>query len=406
MYVTVVIIYFGFTEGITMDNNKKEYMVHMGGTFSKSNTLISAKYKSSLFDSKVMDIALANVQYDMNKNYIYARLKASDIRKLMNVERCGHFYTSLRDTAARMTGRTIGFEDPKQHVFDYIAVVTRAHYENGYFTVEFNPHLKEYLYDLKKNFSKYQLDIKMRFSNVYSYRLYEDLKSKAYYFGDQKEKVIEYRLSELKFELGIANAELDSVKKILRNSSNPDYDKALEVSDEMFKSFSHFNLKVIKGAVEEINEITDILVRYETIRVGRGGKVNGIRFFVSFKDELYTAQSDEFRYKVLGEISSILDEPLKLKDIMAIAEAAQYDVEKVKTAYDIYQGQMEHVENMVGFMISAITNAYKKSPLPDNTLKSKSRNTNKFNNFEQQTYNITEIEQLLLSDYMCEMAHQ
>ena len=218
--------------------SKDETMTIEPNEFSKSNFLISSKYRSSLLENQIMAISLSRIQTD--GILVYAEIKASELKKMLNITG-GSFYAKLDKTANMMTGKTIGFTDPDNEEFEYHAVVTSAKYKRGTFRVEFNHNLKNMISDIKNNFTRLSLPILMQFKTVYGFRLYEVLKSRLY-----KGDMIVIRLSELRFLLGVANAELENVKSILRGNKNPDYDKALKLEipiwseEDFIKLFDRF----------------------------------------------------------------------------------------------------------------------------------------------------------------------
>ena len=128
----------------------------------------------------------------------------------------------------------------------------------------------------------------MSFDSKYSYRLYEILKSKAFHSKNssstEEEFSLHYGISELKLAVGVVDTNADAVSKMLKKH-NPDFDKIVnEVSrDKNFNVWSDFKKRVIDVAVKEINEKSDLLVKYELIREGYGGKVTGIIFIFSKK---------------------------------------------------------------------------------------------------------------------------
>ena len=118
-----------------------------------------------------------------------------------------------------MTGRTIGISDPESHMFAYTAVITQAVYAKGVFRIEYNRHLTKYLKEIKRNFTQLKLSVMLTFQNVYAFRLYEILKSEAYprIFQQRGSNIYikRFSIAELRFLLGVANAELNVVQSIL-----------------------------------------------------------------------------------------------------------------------------------------------------------------------------------------------
>ncbi len=379
-------------------------------TYSKGNLLITAKYRSSLLENKLLAIALANIQnsYEDDNGNLISELKASEIKKLMG-DSSNSIYRHLEPIAQQMTGRTIGMKDPEREIFDYKSVVTHAHYENGTFTIEFNHLLKDQIIDIQNKYTVLNLPTMLLFKSVYSFRLYELLKSMSYIPKGQKRNEedknweLKFQLSELKLELGVVNANSDRVQKILSNKKHPNYDEAVKAAPEqVFEQYRDFKRRVLDVAVSEINEKTEINVEYETLKSGRGGKVNAIIFYVSYdnvaqKEEI--VKTEEVVEKpmdideLLDEIYDILEGNFKLKDVRKIAKEADYNLASIKKAYKVYKKNEDNVENSVGFMIAAIKDGYEST-----AKKKKTKAKNTFVEFDQNEYDFDDLEGQLIDN--------
>ncbi len=132
-------------------------------------------------------------------------------------------------------------------------------------------------------------------------------------------------------------------------------------------------------AKRQINEKSDLEIDYEPIRSGRGGKVVGITFFIK-KNVNYNEieaktekeneillkngtsvvdagkQPDDFNER-FEEIMDYIDIRVSSKDIKTFLKAADYDVERVKAAYDLSKEQAD-IKNFVGWMKKAIEERY------------------------------------------------
>lgn len=379
-------------------------------TYSKGNLLITAKYRSSLLENKLLAIALANIQnsYEDDNGNLISELKASEIKKLMG-DSSNSIYRHLEPIAQQMTGRTIGMKDPEREIFDYKSVVTHAHYENGTFTIEFNHLLKDQIIDIQNKYTVLNLPTMLLFKSVYSFRLYELLKSMSYIPKGQKRNEedknweLKFQLSELKLELGVVNANSDRVQKILSNKKHPNFDEAVKAAPEqVFEQYRDFKRRVLDVAVAEINEKTEINVEYETLKSGRGGKVNAIIFYVSYdnvaqKEEI--VKTEEVVEKpmdideLLDEIYDILEGKFKLKDVRKIAKEADYNLASIKKAYKVYKKNEDNVENSVGFMIAAIKDGYEST-----AKKKKTKAKNTFVEFDQNEYDFDDLEGQLIDN--------
>ena len=369
--------------------------------YVKSNLLIGAKYKSSLLENKVMAISLNKIKdaEEDKEGTLIVRLKASELKKLLD-SKSGSFYSQLDKIGSSMTGRVIGMSDPENERFHYMSVINNAHYENGVLTLEYNKNLNGYLKNIKQNFTKLNLETMLDFKSVYSFRLYELLKSRAYYPRGEKRKdnafVVTYDLPELKLDLGVINAELANVQKILNNSKKPDYEAALEASPEkVFTTWFEFRRNCIDVAVKEINEKrdrTEMEVDYKPRKSGQGGKVYGVDFYIKlYKRAAESAEStvkelsEDEKLNFYDEIRDVIDCGIKSKDAKAIAEAAEFNMDTIKSKYELAKEQ--DVDNIVGFMISAIKNDYTRVSVSGNKNKK-----NSFTDFKQRTYDFEELE--------------
>lgn len=394
-----------------MDNNGQESVLETV-QYQKSNFIISGKYKSSLLENKLMAISLSKLQYaEETSDSLVSRIKASELRELLKGN-SGSFYQKLDEAARKMTGKTIGISNPEEKRFCYLAVVIMSKYENGEFIIEYNKHLKKYLCNIKQNFTILNLSLMLSINNGYGFRLYELLKSKAYYPKGYENRtksetfLVKYSVAELKLLLGIVNAELDTVQRILRDKESPDYEKAVEVSPEkMFESWSEFRRKVLDVAIKEINDKTDIRVRYDTVKGGKGGKVYEVKFYVTLlcvKNITEPEENEDLSNIVdeddaIDEIYRLLGNNIKsVRDARSIAKAAGNDLEKIRKAYRIYEAK-EDVSNIVGFMIAAIEKDFSE-PIK------KKKKKNSFTDFEMNRQmsmeDIDELEKVLLERQM------
>lgn len=387
-----------------IDEKKKLPIPYKDDKYSKSNYLISAKYASSLLENKITAISLAKIQkkeYVEDKNgRIVCNMTANELRKLLNAN-AGSFYSQLEPIAINMTSRTIGFSDPSKNggVFDYISVVDRARYENGVFSIFYNSDVKEYLSDFKANFTVLELPTMLKFKNVYSFRLYELLSSKSYYRKGIPKKLktqifkIEFNLSELKLNMGVVNAELDIVRKELNNKQNPNFDKAVEKSPEKkFNTWYEFKRGVLDVAIKEINNKTDMKVSFTPLKGGRGGKVYGVEFIVDLTGknveaienvlEVKNEMSEDDKIDFVVEVKMLLRE-FTTKDIRVICEVAEYDLNKIKNAYEMLKAQ-DNVKNATGWMISCLRDGYE--------INNWNRENNYINNFKQRKYDYDKLE--------------
>ena len=275
-----------------MKNENEKTLVKDTRSYKKSNILISSKYRSSLAENKILALGM----YKANKEdgRAIARISANELKDILykgpkDKKINGSFYTQLKNIALEMTGRKILIENFENNSFSVINLVGSATYAKNTFTIKFEPDITDYLLNLKANYTNLNLAILMSFDKIYSYRLYELLKSNMYCHKDCKqigdEFCISYTLSELKLTIGVVDTNAETVSRALRKP-NPDFDHIVNnvSKDKNFNNWSDFKKKVIDIGINEINEKSDLEVRYELVREGYGGKVTKINFFYKKKE--------------------------------------------------------------------------------------------------------------------------
>ena len=356
-------------------------------SYSKSNYLISAKYKSSIYENKILAIALAHfkqaTQESENAPYILS-MSAKQIHDIIGGS-SSNVYHQLKSVAEEMTGRVIGVTDDENKRFEYISIITKSTYENGVFTIYFNSDFEKYYKRLEQRgkFTILNLPTMMAFKSGYSFRLYELLKSIAYNGRKSIQQNLDnsweitFNLSELKFELGVVNASSDRVARMLKNKEYPDFEKAEEIAPEKsFASWREFRRCVLIPSTEEISEKIDMIVEFTPERKGLGGKTTNVTFKVSYKTALSeepevinqdgSAAEEVDIYNLIDEVNGIIKEKLPTKDIVSILEASDYNLKMIREKYQIAQSA-GNISNLSGWLISAIKNNYTKPVAKNNS---------------------------------------
>ncbi len=378
-----------------MDKQKSEIIstYNPDKDYIKSNILVSSKYRSTLLENKLMCVCLSRIPASIedSSGEIVVKVPGPELKKIFGLKDYGNLYKRLDETARKMTGRTVGYSNPELGEFEYMSVVTTAKFRDRTFECHFNSGMRKYLQSITSNFTRYNLDVMLSFNSVYALRLYEVLKSKAYVRKGQEYTnsfEFEFNLAELKLQLGVVNAELSEVKAVLNKSrKNPDYELACEKSPEKtYESWPDFKKRCLDVACREINENpkTHMEISYDTIKRGKGGKVYKVVFNVvltansSVEDVTVKKQelTEEQRADFYDEVAELIEEKIRLRDIMTIASASQYNIEMIREKYEIAKSQK--IENLVAWMIAACQRDY--SPAI------KKEKANSFNNFKGRDY--------------------
>jgi plasmid replication initiation protein len=327
--------------------------------------LIGAVYKASLIENKMLALALSCVG-NAGKG-TESVLYANEIAKYTGWS-SGSFYSSLKKCIVAMTSLYIS--DCVNNCHRNMKIISSADYYNGVLTINFNSDILPHPEELKENYTILNLSAMMSFNSVYSLRLFELLKSRAYNLMHSKNKSSKYSvsfsLSELKLLLGAVNANLDRVHRILWRS-NPDYDKAIEVAEKnAYSVWGAFKKRVLDVAVKEINasELTDMTVSYSIKRAGRGGKVVGVDFTVTVAlENIEEDVPGKLGSAPVGDVYEMVDkllseESVRYGNVKSIVDAADGDFAKVEEAYAMYKRQSEP-DILTGWMVAAIRNGDK-----------------------------------------------
>lgn len=371
--------------------------------YPKSNVLISAKTHASLWENKILCLALCDpsrfIVSDGGET-IRVTIPASEIKLAMGGN-AGSFYRDLKKTAQAMNNRQIGIISDETKTFAYYQIIQTAIYDNSELRITFNSDLSQYIKDLTENFTLLNTTVMLSLTHNSSFKLYEFLRSKTFN-RDKRDTnnqwIIECNLSELYIFLGVVNSDDDKVKKVLGGNKNPDFEKAVEVASDKKKSlldWSTFKKQVLIKAIDELNEKTDINVEYMPVRGGVGGKVKSVIFTVTKKDVIgqkkspgsKSSLSDDEKIDFIFELRELMGE-FGAKELRAIAEASEYDMDKCKQAFEVYKkADRATVNRPVGYIIDAIQKGYKPSG-----------KVNQFNQYPQNTYDFDELEKKLIKN--------
>lgn len=344
---------------------------------ARSNVLITARYKATLTENKMTVLALKRSSFDEHGRHV-ATFTASELKRIMGHSN-GSFYQQLKDTAKKMQNRQLAIEDIESKKFKFMSIIDTADFDNGIFTVAFNPDVNKYIDNLKNSFTIMNMGILVDFTSTYAYRLYEILKAQEYLIdlkGDiNGEYLTSYGVSELKVAVGCVDTASPAVQQEL-GRKNPDYDKIVEVlaTDRHFDKWYDFKKNVLDVAMNQINEKSDIVMRYELNRSGRGGKVQRVDIYISHNPAYSDSKEREHEIPInenisvvgknqniinrLSEIIDYMEEyPVSVEEANLFLKKANFNVERVKDAYD-YVRTKKNVKDFVSYMVDAITNGY------------------------------------------------
>lgn len=360
-----------------MENRDKEKKNQRQEMVSRSNVLIESKSSTSLFERKLLNIAIAKAVIEDGE--LIARVTTKDVKNYLHISG-NSIYTRLRDASKETLGHVVSIEDEGKENFIMFNVVNKCEYRDGVFTTRFTKEMKPHIYNLKKDYTRMSLDVLCSFKSLFTTRIYEILRTQYYRFEKEASDEIivprppkaPYSLSELKFTLNVVNA--NASKTVKRLVEQGRFDEAIEeIKDASFEDWRNFRRKVLEVAKKELEEsnYSEICFDYEPVKSGKGGEVTGIRFKVrknlncTHHSDLWRIRGDEMleiipdvleakqpgiQEGLILEVADIFgNEPITIQGIKTLILAADQDVESIKKAFAMAK-QQTYINNLVGWM--------------------------------------------------------
>lgn len=259
----------------------KKYLV------TQSNNLIEARHINPLTarEQKII-LTMVSLVQPADEDFKDYRISIREFHEMLGLEG-REKYSEIKAITKELMTKSV--EIPKSDGGWILANwVSSAEYlkGEGAIALSFSPKLIPYLLQLKSAFTSYQLSNILSLKSTYSIRLYELLK-KWEYLGRWEQTV-----DELKLKLGIQPGK--------------------------YKQYGHFKSKVLKQAVDEINEKTDLLISFLEIRKGR--KIEKVNFSIR-------SSTSEKKQIVLAEeltVSGLENEDVRER-LNALSEGYQFD---------------------------------------------------------------------------------
>jgi len=250
---------------------KRDYLVVKGNELIQQN-----RYRLSLPEQKTIAFICSMIKpisaLDRVNEVPFQLVYEFNIRDYCKV--CGldynngKNYADVKATLKKLSDRSMWLNDGNGEVLVRWLAKVRTNKKSGKALVELDRDLVPYLFDLGKKFTQYNLYNILPMKSAFSVRIYELMKSYSY----QKTKT--YSLDELKHLLMIENI-------------------------KSYNRFPDFRRKVLEKAQEEINNLSDINIFFEPIKIGR--KVEKIKFKIELKTSIELLRAGLIINNILGE---------------------------------------------------------------------------------------------------------
>jgi Initiator Replication protein len=301
---------------------------------TKSNKLIEANYKLGVVEQKII-LCLASNIHPTDSDFKTYTLPIKQFTNLLGLQGTPK-YTELRKVTKELMQKVFEVRINKKVI--QVAWLSYVAYNEseGTIDIRFDPFLRPYLLELKREFTSYKLENVVKLKSSYAIRIYELLKQ----YEKIKERI--FPLSELRNTLGV---------------------------EEIYPAYGNFKQRVLIPAQKELKKKTDISFEIEEIKKGR--RVSKVKFVIHSVDKKINEESSLFeenleqfqhpnffsvRVKKLGLIMGI-----RITDEM-IKSWEKFGQDNVIVLMEKIQDRTD-IDNPIGY-ITAVLNASKGNAEP------------------------------------------
>ena len=297
-------------------------------TLVEHNALITAHYDMSALEQDIFSLVLCQMTKEDPPNQRYHVL----IKELEELAKKKMNYQNVGNTAQKLLTRVCRIHKENGNILD-VSMISDSEYikGTGYVEIGVSPKLRPYLFDLKDNFTKYQLRIFGALRSKYSKRIYK-------------------MLSQFK-HTGIMKISVEELKKRLK-LLDPKTGKEVFAND-----WTSFVKKVLEVSKKEINESSDMCCTYEATKTGR--KFTDIEFKIArVPFEQLKAQYGEDA--VTAELHKRLTQEFKLAPWQANEIVVHVPENEIrKTFHDIQARRINvGISNMGGYVAKLFDSKY------------------------------------------------
>lgn len=319
--------------------------------------------------------------------YIVVRYSAQEIGEFAGIGGKS-MYNKIKLAAWELRKTDITLVDDINEKF-FFGNLCEAEYEDGILTVTYNKRLTPALLNYKYFTLIPRIYVRNLRDNKYSYRLYEILLRHSYRPKNENEIVIgpdKVRIPLPEMRLKIATEDISNYPEVQALCEKEDYQKALELLAKekakkstkkdpiSYPKYNDFCRKVLDGAIEEINQKTDLYVeKYRGVKNG-SSEYNEIEFTVwkngkgkigpadkapnesEPKGPRTNTDKEECLEKVQDQIMKEMKVTLPVAEVKTICETADYNLDVIKEKVEVAKTYSKPIKDLFRFLVSAIKN--------------------------------------------------
>lgn len=205
---------------------------------TKANTIVEASYRLTLQEQRLVLFCVAQVDsrrpLEQQRTFV---VEAGPFRETFGIAQ-EKVYEELKDAAKRLFERKVTITDAQNGQVTLLRWVSLIRYENrkGRVVLNFAPEMLPFISDLKDRFTSYPLEAVAKLTSTFAVRLFELLAQYA--------------------KLGRRQMSVEQLRRWL------------DCMDS-YPRFSEFERWVLAPSVTQLNERTDLRIRYDKVSSGR-----------------------------------------------------------------------------------------------------------------------------------------
>ncbi|MCB2181336.1 MAG: replication initiation protein [Desulfobulbaceae bacterium] len=290
----------------------KQLIVH------KANELIESSYHLTTQEQRIILYMISKLNPYKEKEFQKLKISIKDFCELTGISH-GSVYNEIMNITRKLRRRELIIKKPESDLV--IGWLSSAEYftGEGFVELEFSPKLSPYLLQLQELYTPYNLKDVIRLRLTHSFRIYE-LCKQYQNIGSRT-----FLLQDLKEILGI---------------------------EKKYPRFGDFKRRVLVPSLKELNEITDIGVKFEEIKKGR--RVSAIKFTFSRKSK--SLQKPFPEKEINPEFFNRLVKYFCLSTAQASKVMSQYSEARLKKNLDHVERRVKkgEIENIGAYTLKAI----------------------------------------------------
>jgi hypothetical protein len=290
---------------------------------TKANMLIEANYKLGVVEQKIILCLASNINPSDSDFKTYT-LAIQDFNKMLGLKGTPK-YTELRQITKDLMQKV--FELRLNNKVIQVAWLSYVAYNEmeGTIDIRFDPFLRPYLLQLKKEFTSYKLENVVKLKSSYAIRIYELLK--------QYEKIKERTFL------------LENLRKLLG-------------AEDVYPAYGNFKQRVLVPAQKELQKKTDISFSIEEVKVGR--RVEKVKFVINAKKKVVPKQlalfeDDDEQIPMSNQVKSMgLSLGVVIKDDLIKSWESKFGLENVLELMDKMENRTD-IDNPIGYITTVLT---------------------------------------------------